>query len=43
MTTTIYQNTQGVECVQITNKDGSQSSMLKSAYGEQQAQAVMTP
>ena len=34
-----YTNLDGVECVIITNADGSTWSGLKSAYDEQQAQA----
>ena len=34
----IYLNLDGVECVMITNADGSTWSGLKSAYDEQQAE-----
>jgi hypothetical protein len=34
-----YLNLDGIECVIITNEDGSTWSGLKSAYDEQQAQA----
>jgi hypothetical protein len=37
-----YLNLDGVECVMITNADGSTWSGLKSAYDEQQA-ALSTP
>ena len=40
-TVTIYQNLDGVECVSVVNDDGSMWSGLKSAYDEQQAQAVV--
>jgi hypothetical protein len=39
MKTTIYQNTDGIDCVAWTNENGQENSMLKSAYEEQQAQA----
>ena len=35
----IYLNTEGQECVIVTNEDGSTWSGLKSAYDEMQAQA----
>ena len=37
-----YLNSDGVECVMITNEDGTTWSGLKSAYDEQQA-ALSTP
>jgi len=37
---TIYQNTNGEDCVQIVNDDGSVWSGLKSAYDAQQAAQV---
>ena len=36
----IYQNTDGIDCVKITNADGSMWSGLKSAYDAQQAKSV---
>jgi hypothetical protein len=33
-----YLNTEGVECVMITNEDGTVWSGLKSAYDEMQAE-----
>jgi len=36
----IYTNLDGIECVIITNDDGSTWSGLKSAYDEQQANTV---
>ena len=38
-TVTTYQNLSGVDCVQVTNDDGTIWSGLKSAYDAQQAQA----
>ena len=35
----IYLNTEGQECVIVTNEDGFTWSGLKSAYDEMQAQA----
>ena len=40
MKTTIYQNTDGIDCVAWTDENGQENSMLKSAYDEQQAQQV---
>jgi len=37
-----YLNSEGIECVIITNADGSTWSGLKSAYDEQQAQAALS-
>lgn len=37
MKTTIYQNTDGIDCVAWTDQNGQENSMLKYAYDELKA------
>ena len=39
MKITIYQNTNGIDCVSWIDENGQENSMLKSVYDEQQALA----